>query len=135
MREVAAVILRNPSGEFLCYLRTDTPSIPFPNHWDLFGGHIEPGETPEEALVREVEEELGITLEDYTFWKSIDCLEGDAYPNRKHLFYATIDAPADELTLYEGQRLAYIKPDNIEALPFAHIWKDVLHEFLRFAEK
>jgi mutator protein MutT len=33
----------------------------WPNVWDVFGGHIEPGEQPEQALVRELQEELGIT--------------------------------------------------------------------------
>jgi 8-oxo-dGTP diphosphatase len=33
----------------------------FPDVWDVFGGHIEPNEQPEEALLRELQEELGIT--------------------------------------------------------------------------
>lgn len=32
-----------------------------PGVWDVFGGHIEPGEQPHQALVRELREELGIT--------------------------------------------------------------------------
>jgi 8-oxo-dGTP diphosphatase len=33
----------------IIYLRDDKPDIPFPNHWDLIGGHVEEGETPEQA--------------------------------------------------------------------------------------
>ena len=33
----------------------------YPNVWDVFGGHIEPGEEPAQALARELKEELGIT--------------------------------------------------------------------------
>ena len=43
--------------------------IPFPNHWDLIGGHVEEGETPEKALVREVKEELDIDLLEYALKK------------------------------------------------------------------
>lgn len=34
----------------------------FPDTWDIVGGHLEPGESVEEALRREVEEETGWTL-------------------------------------------------------------------------
>ena len=35
----------------------------FPGTWDMIGGHVEPGETPAGALIRELHEELGITAE------------------------------------------------------------------------
>ncbi len=34
----------------------------FPNTWDIVGGHLEPGEAPEEAMRREVTEETGWTV-------------------------------------------------------------------------
>jgi mutator protein MutT len=33
----------------------------YPDCWDIIGGHVEPGETLEQTLVREVEEETGVT--------------------------------------------------------------------------
>jgi 8-oxo-dGTP diphosphatase len=35
----------------------------YPDAWDLPGGHVEVGEVPRLALVRELQEELGITAE------------------------------------------------------------------------
>lgn len=58
MKKIAAIILENDKREILLSLRDNKPGIPFPNYWDLIGGHVEEGETPEEALVREVKTEF-----------------------------------------------------------------------------
>jgi 8-oxo-dGTP diphosphatase len=42
----------------LLFRRDDKSSIPFPNMLDLLGGGVEEGETPAEAAVREMAEEL-----------------------------------------------------------------------------
>jgi 8-oxo-dGTP diphosphatase len=46
----------------LCYLRDDIRGLPFPGHWDLPGGGREGGETAEECVLRELEEEFGLRL-------------------------------------------------------------------------
>ncbi len=47
MKKIAAIIFENDKGEFLLALRDNKPGIPFPNHWDLIGGHVEEGERPQ----------------------------------------------------------------------------------------
>lgn len=61
----------------------------FPNVWDVFGGHIEPGEQPIETLVREIQEELGITP---TRWMELETIR-ESVP-------AHDDTPSNDLIVY-----------------------------------
>lgn len=124
------VLLFDRRSRLLVYLRDDKPDIPFPNHWDFFGGHLEEGETPEHALVREVKEELGLELAAWDFFRTYTCTEGDAYPNVKHIFWAKIDKTPPQLTLYEGQMLRSITHDERESVRFANILGAILEDFI-----
>jgi 8-oxo-dGTP diphosphatase len=130
MKEIAAIILENNKGEFLLYLRDNKPGIPFPDHWDLIGGHIEEGETPEEALVREVKEELDIDLKEYIFYKKYECLFGDAYDNIKYIYSGKINLPIEEVTLLEGVRPQYFSRSEIPDVKFANILKSIVMEYI-----
>ena len=130
MREIAAIILENDKLELLLYLRDNKPEIPFPDYWDLIGGHVEEGETPEEALVREVKEELDIELTDYTFYKKYVCLTGDAYENTKYIFTGKINIPIEDITLLEGVRPQFFSIEEIPNVKFANILKSIVMEYL-----
>lgn len=130
MTEIAAIILENSKGELLLALRDNKPGIPFPNHWDLIGGHVEDGETPEEALVREVKEELDIDIKEYTFFKKYECLTGDAYENTKYIYTGKINIPIEEVTLLEGERPQYFSREEIPDLKFANIIKMIVMEYI-----
>ncbi|NGZ74977.1 (deoxy)nucleoside triphosphate pyrophosphohydrolase [Saccharibacillus alkalitolerans] len=56
---VGAVIVEN--GKILCAQRGNTKALPY--KWEFPGGKIEEGETPQEALKREIGEEMNCTVE------------------------------------------------------------------------
>jgi 8-oxo-dGTP diphosphatase len=58
---VVAAALVDPDGRVL--LQQRAPHRSMAGLWEFPGGKLEPGETPEEALIRELEEELGIQTE------------------------------------------------------------------------
>lgn len=130
MEKIAAIILENDNGEFLFYLRDNKPGIPFPQHWDLIGGHLEEGETPDEALVRETKEELDFDLKDFKFFKKYECPEGDAYPNIKYIYSGKINLPIDEITLLEGDYAKYFKREEVPSLKFANILRSIVMEYI-----
>ena len=130
MKIIAAIILENNNGDFLLYLRDNKPAIPFPNHWDLIGGHVEEGETPEEALVREFKEELDLDLKEYTFYKKYECLTGDAYENIKYIYSGKINLPIEKVTLLEGVRPQYFSREEIPNVKFANILKSIVMEYI-----
>lgn len=67
------VILTNAQGEVLMARRKREPHI---GTWDTLGGHVNPGETAEEAARREVREESGLVVQDLKYFASYS----DTYP-------------------------------------------------------
>ncbi len=117
---VGAIVL-NADKQVLLQLRDDKPDIFFPNCWGLFGGGVEKNEAPEAALIREMQEELGIDVPstaiqffteftfDFTCWD---------YATVYRKFY-TIDASSytiTDFTLGEGRELRYFDLDQVKTL-------------------
>lgn len=58
-----------------------------PSCWDTIGGHIEPGEAADAALIRELQEEIGITPTGFSHFETIETSEPDGVtPALWHLF-------------------------------------------------
>jgi len=77
-----------------------------------------------------VEEELGLKLKEWKYFRTYFCTEGDAYPNVKYVYWSRIDLRVDELTLREGQMLKSIAPEERAEVQFANILGRILEDFV-----
>ena len=68
--EVVAAVIENPDGSFLLAQRPSNKV--YAGYWEFPGGKIEPGESPCDALARELHEELGIDVQQCYPWITRD---------------------------------------------------------------
>ncbi|HXX26109.1 MAG TPA: 8-oxo-dGTP diphosphatase MutT [Pseudolabrys sp.] len=107
---VAACALIDADGRVLIAQRPE--GKPMAGLWEFPGGKVEKGERPEECLIRELKEELGITVKE-------DCLApltfaSHVYPDF-HLLMPLYVCRRWEgaVTATEGQRLAWVRPNRL----------------------
>ncbi|MBN1278288.1 MAG: NUDIX hydrolase [Chlorobium sp.] len=123
-RSGTSIIFINSRREVLLLLRDDKPEIPYPNMWDLPGGHVEQDETPEACIVREMLEEIETDVSDCRLHAVYD------FPDRiEHIFLMSFDVKADSITLHEGQRLRWFAEHELQNLPLAYGFDLVLNDF------
>ena len=123
------MILVNPKGQVLLYLRDDKREIPYPNCWDLLGGNVEPGESAEECIKRELLEEIELDLRKPQLFDVYDM--GDRV---EHTFWSEQDLDIASTRLHEGQRLQWFSESDISAVPadqLAFGFKSILLDFFR----
>lgn len=118
---VAGVIVRD--GRFLAARRSET--MAWAGFWEFPGGKVEPGETLEEALKRELHEELSIAIDAFSLWKVKDKkVTGGAI----RLFFHLVTEFSGTPTPREGQELAWITCDEAKDYSFLPADAEVLSE-------
>jgi len=81
------------------------------DRWGFFGGAIEDGETPEEALVREVQEELGLSLTKFEPFRTYD------FNGRiRHVFTTTLEVRPEQLNQQEGDVMQFFSRDELQEI-------------------
>ncbi len=108
MATQVAIAILYQENKFLMQLRDNIPTIVYPNHWALFGGHMEPGETPDVTVKREILEEIGYIPS--TFSK-FGCYRDEKAV--RHVFYAPLTVELNQLVLNEGWDMGLLTPSEI----------------------
>ena len=104
-----AAIVASSTGRILLQLRA--PHLSAGGAWSLVGGGVEPGETLEQAVFREIEEEAGLKL-------SGELQPLHIYKHRNFRYYSFILRIPDELEPKpnsEAQGYAWVTPDALPA--------------------
>lgn len=112
MKAYVGAFLYNPERKEVLLHKRDGNTQINPHKWAFFGGLMEGVESPTEALVRELNEELGLQVmpEDITplcdYWNE----ERDTH---RYSFYIVSDKRKDEMTLGEGADFDWITLDTV----------------------
>ncbi|MEK0416447.1 MAG: hypothetical protein RI949_453 [Pseudomonadota bacterium] len=100
--DVAVGILVDGQGRFL--LTSRPPGKVYAGYWEFPGGKLEPGETVEQALRRELQEEIGVTIGEAPVWR----IEEFDYPHaRVRLHFCRVRQWSGDLVMHEGQEMSW----------------------------
>ncbi|OUN35266.1 8-oxo-dGTP diphosphatase MutT [Lachnoclostridium sp. An76] len=108
VRVVAAIIIHEDK-----IFATQRGYGEFKDGWEFPGGKIEPGETPQEALVREIKEELDIEIEVKDFLETVE-YDYPEFHLSMDCFFCTIRS--GELVLKEHEAAKWLTAETLESV-------------------
>ena len=105
-------------GKYLMMHRVKKENDVNKDKWVGVGGHFEPGESPEDCLLREVKEETGLTLTEWKF-RGIVSFFSDKWPDEYMCLY-TATGFRGEMTACSEGTLEWVEKSKVSELP---IWE------------
>ncbi len=118
----------NDKKEILLFLRDNIPSIPYPDMWDIPGGHVEEGETPEQCIVREMKEEMDLDLKGFHSF----CIK-EFSDRTEYTFWKKANLDIDKIQLKEGQCLKWFTENEVINTELACGFNHIIEDFFKKA--
>ena len=114
----AVALIQLEDERYLLQLRDQKPGIFYPGHWGLFGGAMDTAETPQAAVMRELQEELGFDLPNIEHLTDFSFTFGRHGIVTRHFFQIRLPSSAfDRLQLREGADMRAFSAPEILNLP------------------
>ena len=123
-RKGSSIIFVNDKEQILLFLRDNKPELPYPNMWDVPGGHVEADESPETCIVREMKEEMDLTLVEFELFSQIEFEDRIEYT-----FWARANLDIDKIDLTEGQRLKWFTRNDVKQTSLAYGFNEIIEVF------
>lgn len=128
---VAAVIYSN--GKFLCMQRPKSDQAEVSEKYEFPGGKVEKGETMEAALMRELKEELGVSVEvKYTDFLTTVAYRYTDFSIAMHCYL--LQLPGFTFEMHEHQNYQWLPLNKLAKLPWAPADKKVVSFMLKNLE-
>ncbi|MDP9375080.1 MAG: NUDIX domain-containing protein [Chloroflexota bacterium] len=138
-------ILLNSQRHVLLQQRDEKPGLAFGGYWTLPGGKVERGEKPDDAIRRELMEELGLVVP-LTQWKAYERphqsgSSGASFVARllnvtiiQYIYTGQTDRDIASLTPSEGQDWRFFAAADVAALPVAYGFDALIREYFSAAD-
>jgi len=114
--DAVAALLVHEDGRYIMQLRDSKPGIFYPGHWGCFGGAVEPGEAPVDALRRELREEIEFEMPDASRFTQFDFdFSALGYPKVYRIYFEVrvSDAAFTRFFLHEGEAVQAFRGENL----------------------
>lgn len=123
---VNAILTIGPN--YLLQLRDDNPAITDPGLWGTFGGMVDEGESPDDALPREVMEETCMSVDATGKLGVLSVTDVPAREDREfHIYHSDITHAFRHFQCREGQRGAWWWPDPYDDTRMSGLTRDILY--------
>lgn len=132
-RRFVGVVLIDARGWILLQERDEHPVID-PETWSLAGGHVDAGESFQDAAYRELEEETGVRLA-----RGVLQVFGEFLVDHRtaygtwdpmQVFVAAADLTDADIECTEGRQIVFVEPAAARALDLSHAATDIVPAFL-----